>query len=64
LRDILVRLQRVGGVALLGLGKILVVPGADGGVERGAGARGVVEALSGGGVGADEGGEVDGREAF
>lgn len=62
--DVLVGGEDKGRGAALHLVVVLDVPDAWGRVERGAGFGGVEEALFGGGVGADEGGEVDGGEAF
>lgn len=64
LGDVLVRLHCKRCLSALGFLVVLVVPCADRGVEACASFAGIGVALFGGGVGADEGGEIDGGEAF
>lgn len=64
LSNILVGLQNEGCVSLYGLGVVFNVPDTNSRVKRGAGLRGVDEALLGGAVRADESGEIESGEAF
>jgi hypothetical protein len=62
--DVLIRLHGKRRFPVLRFIVILVIPGADCGIEGGAGRGGIGEALLGCGVCADEGGEIYGGEAF